>query len=281
MMNSRRRRRPNRRQDSGNLNSGASRGRVGRVGRTTPHPGRGFRAAPPRARIGAPAPSPAPAPAAPAPAPAAPVGQHFVPDAQYNAETALSQRESEYASSQLNDRERQIKHEYGIDDPTNPFSRITELKRLFLQRGRGASAGLASRGHLYSGQHERAMSSNRRAEEKGTAELKRDYESQLAGIRGERQRLVFAQERDRQGAMEGWLSRQADIEPEVDEAPEPAGPARAAGLAGARAASRRSNRAASSAASRAAARARARAKLKAHPAPNRRQGSGNTRKKRR
>jgi hypothetical protein len=108
---------------------------------------------------------------------------------------------------QLDDQERRTKFDFGIDDPTNPFSRTAALKRMFLERGRGRSASLASQGHLYSGAHERAMSRTRREEEEANAGLRRSYEDALSEIRNARSGVKFSSEEDRAAAFQDWLAR--------------------------------------------------------------------------
>lgn len=208
----------------------------------------------------------------------------FQPDSIYNDEVNLANRQYEHATSQLNDQERRFRHEYGIDDPTNPFGRLAELKRTYLNRGGSTGARYAQRGSLYSGARRAALGNVRRGQERDTAALRSSYEQGLAGIRDQRAQLGFAQEASKNTAFQNWLGRQTP--PDVDEeaAPAPAvapGAAKAAGKpssAALRAAAQRQKARARSNSATAVARARSR---RAHPAPNRRQGSGNLRRRRR
>jgi hypothetical protein len=252
------------------------------VGASNPHPGRGFRAGPVTPRVGAPTPAPAPAPAvAPAPAPAPRVAATPTGDAGYNSNLDLIKREEETALSGLRDSERRTKFDFGIDDPTNPNSRMMGLKNAWLAHRKGTSAGLANQGHLYSGQHERGLANSRRKEEAATSDLKAQHTDALARISEARKSVQFDAEGKRQNAYQDWLDRQAGMEPDDTEDFGPAPPANAP--AAAKAAYQAQKKRAGSAESRAVkrAKAKAKAKQKAHPAPNRRQGSGSTRKKKR
>lgn len=148
----------------------------------------------------------------PAPAPQAraaqePVGQHMEPDALYNNVVDLADRKQTQRLGELSGQERELKFEFGIDDPTNPFSRAEGLKRSYLARQKAVSAGLASQGQLYSGAHERAVSRTRRQEEEARAELRRAYESGINTIGSARAGVKFETEEQKQQAFEDWLAR--------------------------------------------------------------------------
>lgn len=184
-----------------------------------------------------------------------------MPDTAYNSEVGLAQRQFEHGQSQLNDQERRTRHEFGIDDPTNPFSRLAELKRTYLNQGKARSANIASQGALYSGQHQASLRNNRRNQEKASAGLRSEYEQLLSGIRDQRQQLTFQREGAGNAAMQAWIARQPvpDVDEPMPQAPTPAARA-ASNPAQQRArADRQRNRAASQEAA-ALARARARAR---------------------
>lgn len=141
-----------------------------------------------------------------------PVGRSSQPDSTYYANVDLADREAAERLGQLEGQEQAVKHDFGIEDPTNPFSRVEGLKRMFLQRFRGASAGLAARGHLYSGQHERALARTRRDEEEARAGLRSQYENVIGQIGAAKAGVKFDTEEQRQQAFEDWLARAPESE---------------------------------------------------------------------
>jgi hypothetical protein len=166
-------------------------------------------------------------PAAPAaPKPAAPRARPEG-DSQYNDRIANVDRREEERLGELEGQSTAIEHEFGINDPTNPFSRAEGLKRAFLARQKGRSAGLASQGQLYSGAHERAMSRTRLEEEQARAELRSAYDQAQAGISSAERGVKWDTEEERRQAFEDWLQRQEDAPvaaPEDVVAPKPAAP---------------------------------------------------------
>lgn len=175
--------------------------------------------------IGFPKPPALPKPAAPAPAPrpAGPVttpGPGFVPDSVYNNATSLADRRLNERMGQLDTAERQTKFEYGIDDPTNPNSRMAALKRMYLARSGGVlnSAG----NQLYSGATEQSLQNERLGNEQRTADLRANYERALGAIRDARTSARTDREEAGNTAFQDWLGRQP--EPEAPAQPEPATP---------------------------------------------------------
>lgn len=155
------------------------------------------------------------------PKPKAPaVGQHMEPDAAYNTRVDLATRSGEQRLSELSDQEGAIKHDFGIDDPTNPFSRAEGLKKAFLAKQRGRSAALASAGQLYSGAHERALSRTRQEEEEARANLRQAYEGAIGQIGAEKAGVRFTTEEEKAQAFEDWLARapEADVNVGADAA---------------------------------------------------------------
>lgn len=170
----------------------------------------------PKPNLGAPANTPA-APAAPA-APK-PQGQHAAPDSLYQNQVDNSTKRERDSLTALDAQEVAVKNDFGIDDPSNPFSRANGLKRAFLARQRGQSAGLASQGQLYSGAHERAMARTRFDEAQARDELRRSYESAIGTIGAQKAGVKFDSEQDRLAAFESWLGRAPDADAPAEEAP--------------------------------------------------------------
>jgi hypothetical protein len=189
-----------------------------RPGLTKPRPA-------PRPGTGAPTNKPglgsAPKPAA---GPAV-VPQQMEPDPTYlNTIDAVSRRSQERLG-EIQGQEDATRHDFGIDDPTNPFSRAEGLKKAFLTRQKAASASLASQGQLYSGAHERAVARTRYQEEQARAELFNSYQQAMNGTAQARRGVAWDTEEEQRKAFEEWLGRapRADVAvgPE-DQAPEDA-----------------------------------------------------------
>lgn len=185
------------------------------LGKNAPKP-TGFKPAPSKPNLGAP-----PAPAA-APKPAEPVGQHAAPDSLYNDTITNVDKNERDTITGLDAKEVAVKNDFGIDDPSNPFSRANGLKRAFLARQKGVSAGLASQGQLYSGAHERALSRTRFEEAQARDELRRSYEAAIGSIGAEKAGVKFNSEQDRLAAFESWLQRAPDADAPAEDKAEPA-----------------------------------------------------------
>lgn len=136
--------------------------------------------------------------APPVGADAAPVRQPFsyVPDSGYNDEVALNKKRYDDTTGNLDKTESTTKFDYGFDDPTNPNSRVTEMKRQFLAKSNGDQVNLNSRGMLFSGANLRAIDRNKRNEDKGSADLRAAYDAALDAIR----RARVGAQTDREGA---------------------------------------------------------------------------------
>ena len=139
------------------------------------------------------------------PAPAPPV---WSPDSGYNNEVDVSQRAHDRVIGALNDQERTTKYDYGYDDPTNPFSRVNELKRNFLANGLRVGNGLAAIGQGLSGARQRAISRNQRNESAANAQLRAAYEAALSSLKAQRGSADTALEEARLQALTNSMSRQ-------------------------------------------------------------------------
>lgn len=164
------------------------------------------------------------APAAPRPgmAPRAavrPKPHRASPDSLYNREVDTANRQGESRLGNLGQQEQSIRFDFGIDDPTNPNSRIEGLKRAYLARSKAASVGLANQGQLYAGAHERALSRTRMEEEQARADLRRQFDTAITGIGAEKAGVKFDTEEQKNQAFEDWLARAPESEGSVGAAP--------------------------------------------------------------
>lgn len=143
------------------------------------------------------------------------VGKSAQPDSIYHGAVDLANRQQESALGSLEGQAQSIRHDFGIDDPTNPFSRAEGLKRAFLARSKAASASLASAGHLYSGAHERALARTRFDEEAARAELRSEFNKAMGQVDSAKTGVKFETEEQKNQAFEDWLARAGDSEAPV------------------------------------------------------------------
>lgn len=138
-----------------------------------------------------------------------------------NYETQINQADTNLGETQasLNAQRLRLQNDYGIDDTSNPFSRMQQLRDQ-LQRNQAFNQNsYASRGHLYSGALQQARDETTRGFQQGQDSLERSYQSALADF-ALRQREAIQQSLDRKSEIE--RQRVADAaanRPEADEAP--------------------------------------------------------------
>lgn len=124
-----------------------------------------------------------PAPAAPAAPPAAPT---FQPDSAYNNDVDFADRQHTQTIGDIGEAEKKTKYDYGFDDPTNPFSRVNEAKKLYLANSNRSNTAMSSMGQSTSGAYQRAILRDTHNEEKGNASLRAAYEDALAELKRRR-----------------------------------------------------------------------------------------------
>lgn len=132
----------------------------------------------------------------------------WTPDSGYNDAVSLAKRNYEAALGGYDKAERETEHEFGFNDPTNPFSRVNEAKRTFLGRGKAITASTAARGHLYSGIHQARRDANLREEDKHMAAQRRAYEERLDAIRTGRATAASTREEEELRARMDSMTRQ-------------------------------------------------------------------------
>lgn len=172
-----------------------------------------------------PVPKPAASPGAPpsSTAPKPPTAQKPEFDKPYYDRLARADERYTGDITQLEGDEAHVKYDFGIDDPTNPFSRVAGLKKAFLQRAKGTTNSLAAGGQLYSGTHQRAQEGVRLDEAEANQRLNDDYRRTLDGIAAARLKLQHGKEDEYTNAFEDFLGRapEADV-PLEDAAGDPA-----------------------------------------------------------
>lgn len=146
------------------------------------------------------------APTEPPPAPREPF--KWSPDAAYNDRVATNKKVYDDAIADLDKSERNTKFEYGIDDPTNPFSRSTELKRLALAQSGRTAVSMNSAGLAFSGANLRAIARNKRNEDEASARLRQAYQAALDAIASARKRAGTDEETEDSRAKQESYDRQ-------------------------------------------------------------------------
>lgn len=138
------------------------------------------------------------------------VGQHASPDSLYYNTVDLADRKQNQQLDQLQGQEQAVQYDFGLTDPTNPFSRANALKNAYLAKYRGVSAGLAAQGQLYSGAHERALARTRLEEEQGRAALRQAFDAAMNSIGSQKAGVQFNTEEEKAAAFQSWLDRAPD-----------------------------------------------------------------------
>ena len=141
-------------------------------------------------------------------APAAPAAPTFVPDAAYNDALAIAHQNYVNALGGLDTQEAQTKYDYGFDNPANPFSKVNELKRQYLNQGRYIGNSLGARGQLYSSARTKALAANSRNQDKDYANLRLAYDRLLGQIGAQRTADGTAEQQAKLQALADAMSRQ-------------------------------------------------------------------------
>lgn len=169
-------------------------------------------AAPPKGIPAAPAPPKGvPRPGSvgvPATTPAAPAAPQFSPDSGYNDALSLAHRQYLNTIGGLDTAERTTRYDYGFDDPTNPFSRVNDLKRDFLMKGNYIGNLAAASGQLYSGSRQNSLNVNNRNQDESYAALQAAYRAALDQISGQRTGAGNAEEAASLQAFQEAMARQ-------------------------------------------------------------------------
>ena len=143
---------------------------------------------------------PGAAPVAPAPT--------FAPDVAYNDALAIAHQNYVNALGGLDTQEAQTKYDYGFDNPANPFSKVNELKRQYLNQGRYIGNSLGARGQLYSSARTKALAANSRNQDKDYANLRLAYDRLLGQIGAQRTADGTAEQQAKLQALADAMSRQ-------------------------------------------------------------------------
>lgn len=132
----------------------------------------------------------------------------FTPDSGYNDTLALNKKRYDDRLTNIGTDETKTKFDFGFDDPTNPFSRVTEMKRQFLAKSKGDATSINSRGMTLSGANLRLLDRNKRSADKGGQDLRNAYEAALEALR--RQRVAAGTDKEGQdlGAWQDSYNRQ-------------------------------------------------------------------------
>lgn len=171
---------------------------------------------PPRIQPAGPAYAPKP-PVVP-PKPQAPQAMPF--DAIYQGDTALAQRAYGNAQANLEYQRLRTRQEYGIDDPSDPFSKAASLKRNY-EQGQRRTLNTAGN-NLYSSAGQRNLDEGTRGYNQAYSGLRRSYDDTLYGLTQQENEAALARDAAIQAALAGRIERAPRPE---DPAPAEAGPA--------------------------------------------------------
>lgn len=156
-----------------------------------------------------------PSPAAPTP-PATPTF-----DAPYYNDVGLADRTRDARLADISDQERKTKFEYGFDDPTNPFSRINELKRMYLNAGTGLTNNLAVAHQSNTGAAQAKKTNLARRQDVDTTRLRASYQDALNRLASARTEANLGREDAGNSAFASWLNRAPAVQPNEVATPAP------------------------------------------------------------
>ena len=166
-----------------------------------------------------PAPRPAVAPAAAPPKP--PPGPQPLPfDPVYEGDTSLAQRSYGNTMANLAYQRLRTKQEYGIDDPSDPFSKAAALKRNY-EQGQRRTLNTAGN-NLYSSSGQTNLDEGTRGYNQAYSGLRRSYDDALHGLTQQENEAALARDAAIQAALAGRIERA----PRPEDAGEPEAPAK-------------------------------------------------------
>jgi hypothetical protein len=132
----------------------------------------------------------------------------FQPDSGYNNDVDFADRQRTQALGNIGEDEQKTKYDFGFDDPTNPFSRVQEAKKLYLANSNRSTTAMASAGQITGGAYQRALERNRHNEEQGSANLRAQYEAAMTDMKRRRQGADNAYEAAKLDAWQKAMARQ-------------------------------------------------------------------------
>lgn len=163
----------------------------------------------------------APKPPAAAPAPPKPLAPQPLPfDPIYQGDTSLAQRSYANTQAGLDYQRLRTRQEYGIDDPSDPFSKAASLKRNY-EQGQRRTLNTAGT-NLYSSAGQRNLDEGTRGYNQAYSGMRRAYDDTLFGITQQENEAKLARDAAFQAALAGRLDRVPRPE---DPAPTEPGPA--------------------------------------------------------
>ena len=121
----------------------------------------------------------------------------------------------------LDQQQRDTIREFGLDDPTDPFSRARLLQQMFQRQQRGNTNSFAARGQLYSGALQRAQNTSSLSYLQQQDSLRKQQSAILARIEQRRAALRSGAESDRLDESERAIDRAIANRPDPSSMPLP------------------------------------------------------------
>lgn len=103
----------------------------------------------------------------------------------------LIQQQLGDTNASIDQQETDLKRQYGLDDPTDPFSRAALLKQSYQNRVRGTGNSYAAQGQLYSGAIQNAQNANATNYQQGTDALRKAQDAQIGNLERQRAAAIF------------------------------------------------------------------------------------------
>lgn len=125
------------------------------------------------------------------PPPPPPTAQAQPLDPVADQRRILIQQQLGNTQADINQQEQDVKRQYGLDDPTDPFSRAALLRQSYQNRVRGTTNSYAANGQLYAGSEQNAQNSNATNFTQGQDALRKAQDGQIANLERQRTQAIF------------------------------------------------------------------------------------------
>lgn len=155
---------------------------------------------------------------------AANVSQPLPFDATYDSQVGLNTRNYNDTITGLDAQGQQTLRDFGLDDPSDPFSRAKALERAYHQRETGTTNSMAARGQLYSGANQSAHDSNTYGFLAGTDALRKEQNNVLGLIERKRQQAGSARDQGNIDALSASTDRAVNTPVNPLDVPAPKAP---------------------------------------------------------
>lgn len=146
--------------------------------------------------------------------PPAPAGAPLPFDPIYEGQVGINTTSFNNTNVGLDQEQSGAVRSYGLDDPSDPFSRAALLKQVWQQRGRASGNSLAARGQLYSGAYQNAQNANALGQEQGLDSLRKGQNAVLANIAARRASARTGRDQGNLDAFSAAIGRASQVRPD-------------------------------------------------------------------